>query len=122
MRRVQFAMASVGVTHPTDCNTATLKTWLSDPGNAYAYAYADDLAEGGDFIALTVVGKAFLFVAPSDAAISISVEPVVCYALSSDESDWTADNLTWSDDDDAYLATDTIQSSCFARLRFSRDW
>ena len=116
------ATASAGVTQPTDYNTATLKTWLSDSANAYAYAYADDLAADEDFIGLTVDGKSFIYTAPSDAALSISVEPVACYTLSSDESDWSADNLTWSDNDNAYLATDTTQTSCFARLRFSWDW
>ena len=116
------ATASAGVTQPADYNTATLKMWLSDSANAYAYAYADDLASNEDFIGLTVDGKSFIYTAPSDAALSISVEPVACYALSSDESDWSADNLTWSDNDNAYLATDTTQTSCFARLRFSWDW
>ena len=114
--------ASAGVTQPADYNTATLKTWLSDSANAYAYAYADDLASNEDFIGLTVDGKSFIYTAPSDAALCISVEPVACYTLSSDESDWSADNLTWSADDNAYLATDTTRTSCFARLRFSWDW
>ena len=116
------ATASAGVTQPTDYNTATLKTWLSDSANAYAYAYADDLAADEDFIGLTVDGKSFIYTAPSDAALSISVEPVACYTLSSDESDWSADNLTCSDADNVYFATDTAQTSCFARLRFSWDW
>ena len=116
------ATASAGVTQPTDYNTATLKTWLSDSANAYAYAYADDLAADEDFIGLTVDGQSFIYTAPSDAALCISVEPVACYTLSSDESDWSADNLAWSDDDNAYLATDTTQTSCFARLRFGWDW
>ena len=115
------AAASADVTHPADYNTETLKTWLSDSGNAYAYAYADNLAADEDFIALTVSGKAFSFVAPSDAVICISVEPVACHTLSSDEADWTADNLTWSDDDGAYLATEETDA-CFARLRFGWDW
>ena len=116
------ATASAGVTQPADYNTATLKTWLSDSANAYAYAYADDLAANEGFIGLTVDGKSFIYNAPSDSALSITVEPVACYALSSDESDWSADNLTWSDADNAYFATDTTQTSCFARLRFGWDW
>ena len=116
------ATASAGVTQPADYNTATLKTWLADSANAYAYAYADDLAADEDFVGLTVDGKSFIYNAPSDTALSIAVEPVACYTLSSDESDWSADNLAWSDDDGAYLATDTTQTSCFARLRFAWDW
>ena len=116
------ATASAGVTQPADYNTATLKTWLADSANAYAYAYADDLAADEDFIGLTVDGKSFIYNAPSDTALSIAVEPVACYTLSSDESDWSADNLTWSAADNAYFATDTTQTSCFARLRFSWDW
>ena len=117
------ATASVGVTQPADYNTATLKTWLSDSANAYAYAYADDLAADEGFIGLTVEGKSFIYNdVPSDTALSITVEPVACYALSSDESDWSADNLAWSDADSAYFATDTTQTSCFARLRFNWDW
>lgn len=116
------ATASAGVTQPADYNTATLKTWLTDSANAYAYAYADDLAADEDFVGLTVDGKSFIYNAPSDTALSIAVEPVACYTLSSDESDWSADNLAWSDDDNAYLATDTTQTSCFARLRFGWDW
>lgn len=114
--------ASAAVTPPADYNTATLKTWLSDSANAYAYAYADDLAADDDFIGLMVSGTSFVYNEPSDAALSITVTPVACYELSSDESDWSADNLAWSDDDSAYLATDTAQTSCFARLRFSWDW
>ena len=115
--------ASAGVTQPADYNTATLKTWLSDSANAYAYAYADDLAADEGFIGLTVEGKSFIYNdVPSDTALSITVEPVACYALSSDESDWSADNLAWSDADSAYFATDTTQTSCFARLRFNWDW
>lgn len=116
------ATASAGVTQPADYNTATLKTWLSDSANAYAYAYADDLAADEGFIGLTVEGKSFIYNAPSDSALSITIEPVACYTLSSDESDWSADNLTWSDADNAYFATDTTQTSCFARLRFGWDW
>ena len=99
---------------------ATLKTWLSDSANAYAYA--DDLAADEDFIGLTVDGKSFIYNAPSDTALSIAVTPVACYALSSDESDLSEENLTWSDADSAYFATDTTQTSCFARLRFNWDW
>ena len=116
------ATASVGVTQPADYNTATLKTWLADPANAYAYAYADDLAADEDFIGLMVSGTGFVYNEPSDAALAITVTPVACYTLSSDESDWSVDNLTWSDSDNAYLATDATQTSCFARLRFSWDW
>jgi hypothetical protein len=116
------AVASASVTKPADYNTATLKTWLADAANAYAYAYADDVAADQDFLPLTVSGSSFIYNGPSDAAISISVEPVACYTLSADESDWTADNLTWSEDDGAYLATDTSVASCFARLRFTWDW
>lgn len=116
------ATASAGVTQPADYNTVTLKTWLSNPANAYAYAYADDLASDEGFVGLTVDGKSFIYNAPSDTALSITVTPVACYSLSSDESDWSADNLTWSDADSAYFATDTTQTSCFARLRFSWDW
>ncbi len=116
------ATASAGVTQPADYNTATLKTWLSDSANAYAYAYADDLASDEGFVGLTVDGKSFIYTAPRDTALSITVTPVACYSLSSDESDWSADNLAWSDEDSAYFATDTTQTSCFARLRFSWDW
>ena len=116
------ATASAGVTQPTDYNTATLKTWLSDSANAYAYAYADDLAADEDFIGLTVDGKRFVYNSPSDSALSITVTPVACHTLSSDESDWAEGNLTWSDADNAYLATDTTQVSCFARLKFGWDW
>ena len=114
--------ASAAVTPPADYNTATLKTWLSDSANAYAYAYADDLASNEDFIGLTVDGTSFIYTAPSDAALAISVEPVGCYELSSDETDWLAENLAWSDDADAYLAADVDATSCFARLRFVWDW
>ena len=116
------ATASVGVTQPADYNTATLKTWLADSANAYAYAYADDLAADDDFIGLMVSGTGFVYNEPSDAALAITVTPVACYTLSSDESDWSVDNLAWSDSDNAYLAKDATQTSCFARLRFSWDW
>ncbi len=116
------AATSAGVTQPSDYNTATLKAWLSDSANAYAYAYADDLAADEDFTGLTVSGSRFIYNAPSDSAISISATVVASYTLSADESDWSADNLTWSNDDGAYLATDTTQAACFARLRFTWDW
>ncbi|MBQ6247425.1 MAG: hypothetical protein IJK04_11205, partial [Kiritimatiellae bacterium] len=73
---------------PPDYGTATLKTWLSDASNAYAYA--DDLAENGDFLGLNVVGNCFVYNAPSDTALSIGVEIVGCYTLSSNADDWTA--------------------------------
>ena len=114
--------SSSSVTQPADYSTATLKTWLSGSGNAYGYVYADDLAADEDFVGLTVSGASFIYNAPTDAALAVSVEPVACYTLSSEESDWAADNLTWSDDGGAYLATDTTQTSCFARLRFTWDW
>ena len=114
--------ASAGVTQPADYNTATLKTWLSDSANAYAYAYADDFAADASFIGLTVDGTSFIYTAPSDTALSITVTPVACYTLSSDASDWSADKLAWSDSDNAYLAADASQTSCFVRLRFDWDW
>ena len=114
--------SSPTVTQPTDYNTATLKTWLATGNNAYAYAYADDIAADAEFFGLTVSGTSFIYAAPSDAAISVSVTPVGCYELSSDESDWSADNLVWSEEAGAYVAADTTQDSCFARLRFVCGW
>ena len=111
--------ASAGVTQPADYGTATLKTWLSDASNAYAYA--DDLAENGDFLGLNVVGNCFVYNAPSDTALSIGVEIVGCYTLSSNADDWTADKLVWSDEDGVYLAAEETDT-CFARLRFNWDW
>lgn len=119
------ASASSAVAKPADCNTETLKAWLSNPSNAQAYAYAAQIASaaasGETFRPLNVNGTSFVFAEP-DSGICISVYPVGCYTLSSDTSDWTAGNLTWSDADNAYLATDTTQTSCFARLRFTWDW
>ena len=114
--------SSPTVTQPADYNTATLKTWLATGNNAYAYAYADDIAADESFLGLTVSGTSFVYTAPSDAAISVSVMPVGCYELSSDESDWSADNLVWSEEAGAYVAADATQDSCFARLRFVCGW
>ena len=114
--------SSPTVTQPADYNTATLKTWLATGNNAYAYAYADDIAADESFLGLTVNGTSFIYAAPSDASISVSVTPVGCYELSSDESDWSADNLVWSEEAGAYVAADTTQDSCFARLRFVCGW
>lgn len=116
------AAASPSVTQPTDYNTATLKTWLATDNNAYAYAYADDLAVDDSFIGLTVNGTKFLYAAPSDSALSVTVTPVASYTLSSDENDWSADNLVWSEENGAYIAADETQTSCFARLRFTFSW
>ena len=114
--------SSPTVTQPADYNTATLKTWLATGNNAYAYAYADDIAADESFLGLTICGTNFVYAAPSDASISVSVTPVGCYELSSDESDWSADNLVWSEESGAYVAADTTQDSCFARLRFVCGW
>lgn len=114
--------SSPTVTQPADYNTDTLKTWLATGNNAYAYAYADDIAADESFLGLTVNGKSFIYTAPSDASISVSVTPVGCYELSSDESDWSADNLVWSDEAGAYVAADAELKSCFARLRFVCGW
>lgn len=114
--------SSPTVTQPADYNTATLNTWLATGNNAYAYAYADDIAADESFLGLTICGTNFVYTAPSDASISVSVTPVGCYELSSDESDWSADNLVWSEEAGAYVAADTTQDSCFARLRFVCGW
>ena len=114
--------SSPTVTQPADYNTATLKTWLATGNNAYAYAYADDIAADESVLGLTICGTNFVYAAPSDASISVSVTPVGCYELSSDESDWSADNLVWSEEAGAYVAADATQPSCFARLRFSFNW
>jgi hypothetical protein len=114
--------SSPTVKQPADYNTATLKTWLATGNNAYAYAYADDIAADASFLGLTICGTSFIYTAPSDAAISVSVTPVGCYELSSDESDWSADNLVWSEVAGAYVAADAEQKSCFARLRFVCGW
>ena len=114
--------SSPTVTQPADYNTATLKTWLATGNNAYLYAYADDLAANAGFVGLTIDNTRFVYNAPTDTAISISVTPVACYTLSVEESDWSADNLVWSDEADAYVAADATQPSCFARLRFSFNW
>jgi hypothetical protein len=113
--------ASSAVTHPSDYNTATLKSWLSSDGNAYAYAYADDLSNDAAFAGLTVDGQSFIYNAPTDAALSIGVTPVAAYELSADASDWSADNLVWSDAVGAYVAADETDR-CFVRLRFTLDW
>ncbi len=113
---------SPSVAQPSDYNTAALKTWLATGNNAYAYAYADDLAADASFLGLTVSGTNFVYNAPSDAALSVSVTPVACYTLSSNESDWSADNLVWSEDNGAYVSADDTQTSCFVRLRFTFDW
>ncbi len=110
------------VTQPADYNTATLKTWLATGKNAFFYAYAAEIAEDADFIALNVNGSSFTFRAPAATSLAVSVEPVACYTLSSDESDWSADNIVWSEDDGTYVAADDTQTSCFARLRFTFDW
>ena len=110
------------VTQPADYNTATLKSWLATGNNAYLYTYADDLAANASFVGLTIDGTRFVYNAPTDTAISISVTPVACYTLSVEESDWSVDNLVWSDEADAYVAADATQASCFARLRFSFNW
>ena len=115
------ASASASVEQPADYNTATLKAWLATDDNAYLYAYADDLAQDEDFIGLTVNGTNFVYSAPSDAKLSVSVEPVACYTLSTDETDWSIDNLIWSESADAYVAAEETDR-CFARLRFSFDW
>ncbi len=115
------ATASSGVTQPADYSTETLKTWLDDPDNAYAYAYADDLAADADFVGLTVSGTNFVYNAPSDSALSISVTPVACYTLSASENEWSADNLVWSEENGAYVAADGTDT-CFARLRFICGW
>ena len=114
--------SSPTVTQPADYSTDTLKTWLATGNNAYAYAYADDLAVDDSFIGLTVNGTNFLYTAPSDTALSVTVMPVASYTLSSDEEDWSADNLVWSDEAGAYIAADATQTSCFVRLRFAYDW
>ena len=113
---------SPSVTQPSDYNTATLKTWLATGNNAFSYAYAAEIADDTDFIALNVKGSSFTFQAPASTSLAVSVEPVACYTLSSDESDWSADNLVWSEDDGAYVAADDTQTSCFARLRFYFNW
>ena len=46
----------------------------------------------------------------------------VACEFSADESDWSTDNLVWSDEADAYVAADATQPSCFARLSFSFNW
>ena len=114
--------ASAGVEHPADYNTETLKAWLADADNAYAYAYADDLAANPAFAALTVSGMRFLYMTPSDVALSVTPVPVACYTLSPDASDWLEENLVWSDDDGAYRAADETQTMCFARLKFLVNW
>lgn len=112
------ASAEPSVAQPVDYNTATLKDWLASGNNAYA----DELAADGSFVALSVNGRSFLYAAPSDTALSVVVTPVASYALSLYEGDWSADNLIWSDEAGAYVAADTTQSSCFARLRFVCGW
>ena len=114
--------ASPTVTQPADYNTATLKAWLATGNNAYSYAYADDIAANADFRGLTVDGTNFVYNAPSDTRLSIAVEPVASYTLSADKSDWSADNLVWSEDDGAYVAANDTQPCCFARLWFTFSW
>ena len=105
---------------PADYNTATLREWLADADNAYLYAYWDDLEYDDDFVALTVDGTNFVYNAPSDDELSISVSVVGCYDLTT--SDWSEDNLTQSEEDETiYNATDETDT-CFARLRYSWDW
>ncbi len=124
---VEWLIADAGavspsVTQPADYNTATLEAWLATGSNAFAYAYADELANDSSFTALTVNGTSFSFTAPSNTALSIAVEPVASYSLSSDTADWSAENLVWSGDAGAYVAADTSQGACFVRLKFVFGW
>lgn len=116
------ASPSPRVIQPGDYSTATLKAWLATGSNAFAYAYADDIAADSGFLALTVIGDRFIFTPPSDDAISLSVKLVGCYELSSDAGDWSEDNLVWSDADGAYVSADGNAASCFVRIRFETAW
>ena len=112
--------AASTVEQPADYNTATLRTWLG--ANGADYVWAAEFAENEDFLPLTVEGTKFIFNEPGASGLCVCVEPVACNTLSSNEDDWSFDNLVWSEDDGAYVAADATEGACFVRLRYTFDW
>ena len=102
--------------------TAFLETWLSDSSNEaalLAYCYGDGTT-ATDVLAADGGTQAFVFEPSDKSAVSVTVVGTNNLAVEFD-----AACLFGTDNGDGtftYVSTDDTATSCFARLKFAKDW
>ena len=102
--------------------TAFLETWLSDSSNEaalLAYCYGDGTA-ATDVLAVDGGTQSFVFEPSGKSAVSVSIVGTNDLAV-----DFDVSSLSGTDNGDGtytYVSADDTATSCFARLKFAKDW
>ena len=128
MAVAETPLESTAVAQPTSDGTtvcyatASLESWLADSSNEaalLAYCYGDDTA-ATDVLAVDGGTQAFVFEPSDKSAISVTVVGTNDLAV-----DFDAASLSGTDNGDGtytYVSADDTATSCFARLKFAKDW
>ena len=128
MAVAETPLESTAVAQPTSDGTtvcyatASLESWLADASNEaalLAYCYGDGTA-ATDVLAVDGGTQAFVFEPSDKSAISVTVVGTNDLAV-----DFDAASLSGTDNGDGtytYVSADDTATSCFARLKFAKDW
>ena len=128
MAVAETPLESTAVAQPTSDGTtvcyatASLESWLADSSNEaalLAYCYGDGTA-ATDVLAVDGGTQAFVFEPSDKSAISVTVVGTNDLAV-----DFDAASLSGTDNGDGtytYVSADDTATSCFARLKFAKDW
>ena len=128
MAVAETPLESTAVAQPTSDGTtvcyatASLESWLADSSNEaalLAYCYGDGTT-ATDVLAADGGTQAFVFEPSDKSAVSVTVVGTNNLAVEFD-----AACLFGTDNGDGtftYVSTDDTATSCFARLKFAKDW
>ncbi len=102
--------------------TSSLESWLADSSNEaalLAYCYGDGTA-ATDVLAVDGGTQSFVFEPSGKSAVTVTVVGTNDLAV-----DFDAASLSGTDNGDGtytYVSADDTATSCFARLKFAKDW
>lgn len=128
MAVAETPLESTAVAQPTSDGTtvcyatASLESWLADSSNEaalLAYCYGDGTA-ATDVLAVDGGTQSFVFEPSGKSAVSVSVVGTNDLAV-----DFDVSSLSGTDNGDGtytYVSADDTATSCFARLKFAKDW
>lgn len=128
MAVAETPLESTAVAQPTSDGTtvcyatASLESWLADSSNEaalLAYCYRDGTA-ATDVLAVDGGTQSFVFEPSGKSAVSVSVVGTNDLAV-----DFDVSSLSGTDNGDGtytYVSADDTAISCFARLKFAKDW
>ena len=128
MAVAETPLESTAVAQPTSDGTTVcyatsyLESWLADSSNEaalLAYCYGDGTA-ATDVLAVDGGTQSFVFEPSGRSAVTVTVVGTNDLAV-----DFDAASLSGTDNGDGtytYVSADDTATSCFARLKFAKDW